>query len=542
MEEQKNVVNTSTTEKEGSKFGWGVLGFFIPLVGLILFLVWMKDKKKAAKAAGIGAIIGFVLGLIMSVLSVYLFFEGFFDSDIGSKDIIISKANDSSDNFSISDYEYVLDFSDEYIAAKKCDYIAIEEPGKKIFTIEKINTKVPNGLDIDYKVITNNGKEIPFGEYYSGISPYEKYHFYYNGNVVLFNVKNNNTEYYLYDLKSNKLFSVFNAEDDDNGLLKITDIVINEDESITFKATYNEETIISLHEKNVYNNFLDNKYDSLESLQKELSRLKIKDFAISKEITYEKISGNYSSTPKIKKQTIIDLYKEKNKATETTSNRTKDCTGKYTKGSNKYEYVMDLKNDATECKTITYKLNDDFTVKYELVDDEYWSGYTMYVNGQEVDSGLIDFKGYVYINGKTLVTSAFSTDEGAPVLLVNTNGEIYSIEGYTNGNPYSGTDVLKIDGMTKRDRKVDENGNLIVSGSKHSNQCGERIGDVCLSQRDICANSFEALASTYGIDDNYAFTADYTFKLKSDGLYDLEYSDVKTTKTWHQFYNEICNR
>ena len=46
MEENKNVVNTSTTEKEGSKFGWGVLGFFIPLVGLILFLVWMKDKKK----------------------------------------------------------------------------------------------------------------------------------------------------------------------------------------------------------------------------------------------------------------------------------------------------------------------------------------------------------------------------------------------------------------------------------------------------------------------------------------------------------------
>ena len=41
MEENKNVVNTSTTKKEGSKFGWGVLGFFFPLVGLILFLVWI---------------------------------------------------------------------------------------------------------------------------------------------------------------------------------------------------------------------------------------------------------------------------------------------------------------------------------------------------------------------------------------------------------------------------------------------------------------------------------------------------------------------
>ena len=69
MEENKNVVNTSTTEKEGSKFGWGVLGFFFPLVGLILFLVWMKDKKKASKAAGIGALIGFLVNVLLTTLS-----------------------------------------------------------------------------------------------------------------------------------------------------------------------------------------------------------------------------------------------------------------------------------------------------------------------------------------------------------------------------------------------------------------------------------------------------------------------------------------
>ena len=69
MEEQNNVVNTSTTEKEGSKFGWGVLGFFIPLVGLILFLVWMKDKKRASKAAGIGALIGFLVNVLLTTLS-----------------------------------------------------------------------------------------------------------------------------------------------------------------------------------------------------------------------------------------------------------------------------------------------------------------------------------------------------------------------------------------------------------------------------------------------------------------------------------------
>ena len=73
MEENNNVVNTSTTEKEGSKFGWGVLGFFIPLVGLILFLVWMKDKKRASKAAGIGALIGFIFSIISTVLLITFF-------------------------------------------------------------------------------------------------------------------------------------------------------------------------------------------------------------------------------------------------------------------------------------------------------------------------------------------------------------------------------------------------------------------------------------------------------------------------------------
>ncbi len=48
-------------------FGWGVLGFFIPLVGLLLFILWGKDKPDQAKASGIGALIGIVLNLIIFI-------------------------------------------------------------------------------------------------------------------------------------------------------------------------------------------------------------------------------------------------------------------------------------------------------------------------------------------------------------------------------------------------------------------------------------------------------------------------------------------
>ena len=49
-------------------FGWGLLGFCIPIVGLILFLVWKGDKPKTAKAAGMGALISVIIGVVLYVL------------------------------------------------------------------------------------------------------------------------------------------------------------------------------------------------------------------------------------------------------------------------------------------------------------------------------------------------------------------------------------------------------------------------------------------------------------------------------------------
>lgn len=50
---------------EGNTFGWAVLGFFFPVVGLILYLVWQTDRPLAAKSAGTGALVSVVIGLLM---------------------------------------------------------------------------------------------------------------------------------------------------------------------------------------------------------------------------------------------------------------------------------------------------------------------------------------------------------------------------------------------------------------------------------------------------------------------------------------------
>ena len=48
--------------------GMAVLGFFIPLVGFIIWLINKDTKPLMAKSAGKGALIGFIVSLIFSIL------------------------------------------------------------------------------------------------------------------------------------------------------------------------------------------------------------------------------------------------------------------------------------------------------------------------------------------------------------------------------------------------------------------------------------------------------------------------------------------
>lgn len=49
--------------------GFAALGFFFPLAGLILYLVWKDDMPFRAKSAGKGALIGFIVGIVFSIIS-----------------------------------------------------------------------------------------------------------------------------------------------------------------------------------------------------------------------------------------------------------------------------------------------------------------------------------------------------------------------------------------------------------------------------------------------------------------------------------------
>ena len=68
--------NTAPAVVDKGGFGWGLLGYCLPIVGLILFLVWKDTKPKTAKAAGIGALVSVILAVVVYVATFALGFAG----------------------------------------------------------------------------------------------------------------------------------------------------------------------------------------------------------------------------------------------------------------------------------------------------------------------------------------------------------------------------------------------------------------------------------------------------------------------------------
>ena len=70
---------TKVYQKDSGSVWWGVLGFFFPLIGFILYLCWVRTSPKSANAAGAGALIFMILSiiatLVFAILSMFTHIE-----------------------------------------------------------------------------------------------------------------------------------------------------------------------------------------------------------------------------------------------------------------------------------------------------------------------------------------------------------------------------------------------------------------------------------------------------------------------------------
>lgn len=69
-----SATQSQQTDSEGSTVGLGILGFFIPIVGFILWLIWKDEHPARAKSAGIGCLVSICLGVVGVILYVVLVF------------------------------------------------------------------------------------------------------------------------------------------------------------------------------------------------------------------------------------------------------------------------------------------------------------------------------------------------------------------------------------------------------------------------------------------------------------------------------------
>ncbi|MBR6737244.1 MAG: zinc ribbon domain-containing protein [Clostridia bacterium] len=79
-------------ENDAPSVGYGILSFFIPIVGIILFVTWNKQSPKKAKSCIIGAIIGIVVTLIFEAIGEYYLLpilEEWLESYMGYYSLII---------------------------------------------------------------------------------------------------------------------------------------------------------------------------------------------------------------------------------------------------------------------------------------------------------------------------------------------------------------------------------------------------------------------------------------------------------------------
>ncbi len=65
------ATNKANIKDEGG-FLWGLLGFCVPLAGLILYLVWKTERPNTAKAAGLGALISVGIAVVYYIIMIII--------------------------------------------------------------------------------------------------------------------------------------------------------------------------------------------------------------------------------------------------------------------------------------------------------------------------------------------------------------------------------------------------------------------------------------------------------------------------------------
>lgn len=308
-------------EDNKSKIGWGVLGFFIPVVGLILFLAWIGKDKKASTAAGIGALIGFVVSIIVTVVG-FLFF-GFgtlfgleqIDSkgniiidkkeEVGIKVNMIEYKEEINNNYDIEEYHYEANWVDQFYDFYDLDekiVSILDDDNEVLFKIQALEK---GSDDFNFYIILNNGKQVQIQD--KLLTLVGVFDFYYVDDLLIFNVGYDNDEYYYYDYKQDKIVNAFSKDDTNNKGMTVSNIKFNENDDLIFETYVNvlDKDNLESGKSGIVTNLETNYYGTIADLDEALSSNNLEDFVLKQVYTYKKTTKGYSVEPSLVEETTI---------------------------------------------------------------------------------------------------------------------------------------------------------------------------------------------------------------------------------------------
>jgi uncharacterized membrane protein YvbJ len=62
----------SEKRTDDNNIGYGFLGFFVPVAGIILYFLWKDSQPRNARNCGIGALVSLCSGVFMSIIAIVI--------------------------------------------------------------------------------------------------------------------------------------------------------------------------------------------------------------------------------------------------------------------------------------------------------------------------------------------------------------------------------------------------------------------------------------------------------------------------------------
>ncbi|WP_054715678.1 hypothetical protein [Lacticaseibacillus manihotivorans] len=124
----------SDAKQESASIGWFFLGLFLPIVGLILFLVWIHEQPAKAKRSGIGALSGCFIGIMAAIIfGVFVHFKvtsHVTSSSATTSSKIVSSQNHTTIAWNKTKDHHLSEFMQSFAKAKHQNYTIVSSTSK----------------------------------------------------------------------------------------------------------------------------------------------------------------------------------------------------------------------------------------------------------------------------------------------------------------------------------------------------------------------------------------------------------------------------